>query len=129
MTVAPDAPLNETTFMNELLLALSRGLPVRCWRQNAGVFKLRGDGVAKGAPEGAADITGVVVPEGWRLEVEVKSATGRLRPAQVRWAGWCAAWGAVHAVVQYDAAQSPAANVGRGVDLVRAAIAARRARP
>jgi len=123
-----EASLNESTFMAELLVALGHHLPVRCWRQNAGVFHLAGGMVAKGAPEGAADITGVVIPEGWRLEVEVKSATGRMRPEQVRWEGWCGAWGAVHAVVKYDARQDPAANVARGVEIVRAAIAARAAR-
>lgn len=36
------------------------------------------------APEGAADISGILA-SGRRLEVEVKTATGKQRVAQARW--------------------------------------------
>ena len=58
-----------------LRVALTRELPaLRLWRQPSGrVPALRG-GVVEGAPNGAADLSGIVRPEGWRVEVEVKGA-------------------------------------------------------
>lgn len=128
MSAPADPPPSEATYMNELMLAMSRRLPVRCWRQNAGEFRLASGHFAKAAPKGAADITGVVRPEGWRLEVEVKGAGGRLREGQDAWAERCAEWGCVYALVGYDPTRPLAANVDRGVGLVADAIEARRAR-
>ena len=42
--------------------------------------------VMVGAPKGAADLTGIVAPYGWRLEVECKGVTTPIMEHQIRWA-------------------------------------------
>lgn len=62
------------------ILAQLNLLP-RCyfWRQNTGVAQAGDRSIRFGVP-GQADITGVA--NGRRVEIEVKSETGRLRPEQ-----------------------------------------------
>lgn len=124
--------MNELTFMSRLMVALSAMPGVRVHRQNVGSIVQR-DALGRkrsvfhaGPPVGAADITGGVGPEGWRLEVEVKSASGERSPEQLAWAALCARQGYVYALVQYDDALEPDANVAAGAALVASAIAAKR---
>lgn len=71
--------MNEHSVQNAILRWFATQRAVRVWRQNTGVASY-GAGpnrrtVAFGVP-GAADISGIL-PDGRRLEVEVKSQTGR----------------------------------------------------
>jgi hypothetical protein len=124
----------ELDLMRHLLLALGRRPDVRLWRQNVGRIPVR-DAQGRvlrvfstGTPRGAADLTGYVRPEGWRLEIEVKGPGGVLRPEQATFARLVTLGGCVYALVTYDPARSPAENVAAGVRQVEAAIAARRSR-
>jgi hypothetical protein len=81
-----------------------------------------------GAPNGAADISGYVRPEGWRLEIEVKGPGGVRTPEQERFARLVTQGGCVYAFVAYDAERSMSENVAAGVRLVEATIAERRRR-
>ena len=70
----------EKQIQNEILRTFGTRPDMRIWRQNTGVAKYRGrDGqtrtVVFGVP-GQADITGIL-PDGRRLEIEVKSSTGQ----------------------------------------------------
>ena len=89
----------------------------RIWRQNCGEIPVR-DRSGKvirvfhpGPPTGAADITGVVSPEGWRIEIEVKSATGKCSKEQENWRVNMAQLGAIYVLVQYDETRSQEDNV------------------
>ena len=76
--------MREVEIMRAIQLALGARRDVRVWRSNTGVGRALTDPssvVAFGLP-GAADLSGIVSPSGRRLEVEVKSATGRLSPVQ-----------------------------------------------
>lgn len=124
----------EIAFMHRLMLALGRRPDVRIWRQNVGTIPVRDEQgrivrvFRAGAPKGAADITGYVRPEGWRLEVEVKGPGGARSAQQETFARLVTQGGCVYALVAYDAARSIAENVAAGVRVVEAAIAERRRR-
>ena len=84
--------MTEQTTQQAIRLALSKG-PTRLWRNNRGVLRdQQGRPVRFGLCEGSADLIGYTTVEitpdmvGQRIAVfaavEVKSATGRLTPAQ-----------------------------------------------
>lgn len=81
--VAARSTTPESVIQAEILLALGSRPDVRLWR--ASVLTARslrtGKTYTAGLP-GQADLTGFIQPEGWRLEVEVKTATGKQRPEQ-----------------------------------------------
>lgn len=79
---SPDV-VPESAIQADILLELGSRPDVRLWRANVmtGRSLATGRVYTAGIP-GQADLTGFIRPEGWRLEVEVKSATGRQRPEQ-----------------------------------------------
>lgn len=96
--------MTESDIQREILNALGRGR-LRLWRQQAGkVFVvpyrpgLRGHWMDL-APAGAADLTGIY-DDGRRIEIEVKSATGRQTPDQVAWANMIRTRGGVYALAR-----------------------------
>jgi hypothetical protein len=127
----PETP-NEVTFTKLLLVELSRLPGVRVWRQNCGRIPVR-DHRGKilrvfdaGPPVGAADVSGIVRPEGFRLEVELKMPGGRRSAEQTRWAEFIAAAGGVYVLARFDQARSLADNLADATRAVADAIAARR---
>jgi hypothetical protein len=87
--------LSEQRIQQEIRLALSRG-PVRLYRNNTGTLRdANGRPVTFGLEVGSADLIGwttrTITPDmvGQQVAVftsiEVKSATGRLRPEQRQW--------------------------------------------
>lgn len=69
--------MTEKQIQNSILKAFATRSDMRLWRNNTGVA-ITPDGaqvVRYGLP-GSADLTGIL-PDGKRLEIEVKSATGR----------------------------------------------------
>jgi hypothetical protein len=124
---------HELTFMRHLLLALGRHRDLRLWRQNVGHVPVRDRAgrVARvfnaGPPKGAADLSGYVRPEGWRLEIEVKGDATALRPEQAIFARNVTSGGCVYVVVRYEDANSLDDNLTNAVRLVERAIAERRA--
>lgn len=96
----------ETGIMKQVQLALSREPLTRCFRQNAG--QALGVGQVRAAiastkgrhdlvnrlmnmqplqlmPKGAADLSGIAGPEGYRFECEIKGPQGDLMPHQSKW--------------------------------------------
>lgn len=92
---------SEAEFQRALLLTLNRTKNIRAWRQNSGTVPLRGvDGVTQrvfraGPPKGACDITGIASPSGLRIEIEVKSETGKTSAEQLAWGGMIVKYGGV----------------------------------
>jgi len=125
---APD----ELEFQDALRLRLGAHPSLRWWRQNTGSVPVRNQAgrviryFHAGPPTGAADLSGIVRPEGYRLEVELKSATGTRSAEQIRWADFIIESGGVYALVTYDADLSLADNVERASAIILAAIDARR---
>lgn len=125
--------MSEAEFMRRLMLALGRRPDMRIWRQNVGSVPVRdGEGRIQrvfhsGMPKGAADISGYVRPEGWRLEIEVKGPGGVVSAEQVTFARLVTQGGCIYALVRYDAARTLQANLAAGVRLVEEAIDKRRA--
>lgn len=73
----------ETDAMRLIMIRVSE-MGHRCWRNNRGLFYTReGVPVICGLANGSGDLIGIV--NGRFLSVEVKSASGRLRPEQRQW--------------------------------------------
>jgi hypothetical protein len=118
----------EQVFQNKLLVALSRVEGVRVWRQNSGKVVAARGGAVKGAPVGAADVTGIVGPEGWRLEIECKGLTTQVTKSQTRWIDTMRALGAIACVVRESDSIDVDTSVALAVEAITKAIAERRER-
>jgi hypothetical protein len=79
-----------------------------------------------GSPAGVADLTGMVPDLGLRVEVEVKSEGGRLRPDQVRWAEFVQSNGGIYVLAKPERGESHEDAVSRSAALVAEAIEERR---
>lgn len=76
--------MTERAVMKQILRVIGSRPDVRLWRSNAGVGRaLSNDAVIAFGIPGQGDLTGIVA-DGRRLEIEVKSATGRQSPQQQR---------------------------------------------
>lgn len=114
----------EIPFMRHLMLALGALPGLRVWRQNCGQIPVR-DRTGKvlrvfdpGPPNGAADLSGIVLGSGKRLEIEVKDADGVQSDDQRRWQAFITNAGGVYVLVAYDPTTTLEENVARGVDAV-----------
>ena len=120
--------LSEQDFSNALRVAITAArCGVTLWRQPAGKVRTDRGTWVECAPVGAADLTGVVAPEGWRVELEVKGAKTRETPEQRHWRERMAALGCVALTLRLDASRTLAQNASDAAETVRAAIATRRA--
>jgi hypothetical protein len=73
--------IKEKALQNDILRAFGTRPGLRLWRANCGVARM-GERVIRFGIPGQADLTGIL-PDGRRLEIEVKSATGRQTPEQI----------------------------------------------
>jgi len=74
--------VTEKELQNAILRAFGTLPVLRLWRANVGVARLGRRVVRFGIP-GQGDLTGIL-PDGRRLEIEVKTVAGRQSPAQRR---------------------------------------------
>lgn len=72
---------SEHQIQNEILATFGARQDMRIWRQNTGAIVIDNRLVRFGVP-GQADITGLLIPSGRRIEIEVKDAKGRQRESQ-----------------------------------------------
>ena len=100
---------------------------VRVWRQNAGQL-VTTRGTMRGAPRGAADLCGLVEPEGFHLEVEVKGRRTKHTDAQKSWGKMLGRMGGIYVVARVQPQLSDEENVEHALDAVQLAVAVRRAR-
>ncbi|MBL8684404.1 MAG: hypothetical protein JNK05_34845 [Myxococcales bacterium] len=119
--------MREQVFQNRLLVALSKIEGVRVWRQNAGKVVAR-RGAVKGAPKGAADITGIIAPEGWRIEIEVKASVTGITRQQIKWLETMRERGAVVLVARYREELSAEENIAAVCESLTESIVTRRKR-
>lgn len=115
--------INEALYQAEIWRLLGSRPDVRLWRQNAGSITFADSSgrlaAFKGAPKGAADLTGIVRPEGWRLEIEVKGPAyvrGKDKErdeAQDNWAEFIQSAGGIYIFARWHKVHSLAENVDR----------------
>lgn len=79
----------------EILKAWGASPLLRLWRQNTGVAKMGDRSVRFGIP-GQGDLSGLILPNGRRLEIEVKSETGRQTEEQKRFERMITAFGGLY---------------------------------
>ena len=119
--------ISEQDFSNALRVAITAArCGVTLWRQPAGKVRTDRGTWVECAPVGAADLTGVVAPEGWRVEIEVKGAKTRESPEQRHWRERMTALGCLALTLRLDASRTLAENATDAAATVRAAIATRR---
>lgn len=95
--------MTERDIQAAIRLALGQRTDVAVWRNNVGLAERDGRLVRYGLLEGSADLVGLVrMPDGVGrfFSLEVKTARGRLTPAQVAWANVVRGYGGFAAVVR-----------------------------
>lgn len=84
----------------EIRLALGREPDVTLWRISPSAPGSTGGRVIKTAPDGIADLCGILAPTGRWFALEVKTPSGRVRPEQVQWAELVRSRGGFYSVVR-----------------------------
>jgi len=105
-------PMKESDIQRAILSTFGALPWMRLFRQQAGRIRTDEGYWVQLAPPGAADLTGwICVPSarmptgefysaGRRIELEIKSARGRVSPQQQRWRDACLAGGVLHIVAR-----------------------------
>jgi hypothetical protein len=124
----------EQDFLEHLLVAIGHRNDIRIHRQNCGQVVTRTrtgqpTGVFKaGPPPGASDLNGIVSPEGWRIEIEMKGAKTKVRPEQENWARMIKLYGGIHCLIRFNEGMTMDENVKCAVDTIYEAVQERRCR-
>ena len=91
--------MKENEIQARIIAAIGSRPDVRIWRANTGAAQMaNGQFVRFGIP-GQADLSGITA-DGRRLEIEVKSATGRLRPDQIAFGTMIRKFGGIYIVAR-----------------------------
>lgn len=125
------------------------GRDTRLWRQNAGTFRVfdlksfmaamasprslkqaffEFSRIVRGAPKNSPDLTGIVIPEGWRLEVELKGPKTPHTKGQKLRAAALRAQGAAVGFYRVDPSLTDEQNRDACIAAIDAAVVERRAR-
>lgn len=124
--------VRELRYMNDLQGALGCLRELHVHRQNVGTVKIRDaighvTGVFRaGPPKGAADLTGWVIPEGWRLEIETKAEDTVQSSSQLSFQAACARGGVIYVLARFNPSMTISENVSAAKASVFSAIEARR---
>ena len=86
--------MTEHDVLNAIIRAYGTRTDCRVWRQNTGAARYGQQVVRFGVP-GQADLTGLLA-DGRRLEIEVKSSTGRQSPAQAAYQAMIERFGGIY---------------------------------
>jgi hypothetical protein len=87
--------LTEHEIQNAIVRWVAMHDGCRIFRQNTGAAVIKGQRVSFGTP-GQGDLRMVVAPEGWLVEIEVKTATGRQSPKQKKYQAMLESMGACY---------------------------------
>ncbi len=102
----------ESELQSALLLAAPIALrDVRLFRRNIGKASFKGSVVAFGI-RGQSDVY-AIVRGGRIIELELKTADGRLSKDQLAWQSFCRAWSVPHAVLRALAGETVEKTVAR----------------
>lgn len=102
----------ESQLQVRLLLVAPERLPaLRLFRRNIGSATLRGFKVQFAIP-GQCDLYGIT-RGGGHLEIELKSASGSLKPDQRIWKSWCEEWRVPHVVLHAEKRETIEETVDR----------------
>ena len=101
--------MTEHEIQNAILELLDKDEMYLVWRQNAGAVKVGRHYVRLG-PKGAADISGIIRPDGRRLEIEVKRPGKKATPDQLKFGDQILKRGGIYIVT--DSIQSLAHELG-----------------
>lgn len=77
--------MTEAELVNAILLEFGSRTDLRLWRQNTGAAIRPGGGLIRFGIPGMADISGIMQPNGRRIEIECKAPSGRQSKEQQRW--------------------------------------------
>lgn len=91
--------MQEKRIQNDIIRTFGTRSDMRIWRANTGVARYRGGREVRFGVPGQADLTGVL-PGGVRLEVEVKSPTGRQTPEQASYQKMIERFGGVYVLAR-----------------------------
>ena len=89
---------SESQIQNEIMREFATRPDMRLWRANVLAARMHGRLVRAGVP-GQADLSGILA-DGRRLEIEVKSETGRLSEDQKRFGEMITRFGGVYIVAR-----------------------------
>lgn len=122
----------EVDFRRLIVLEGPRSISgLRVWPQNSGVVLINaGKGKRAfhaGPPKGAADISGILSPEGYRVEIELKSPKARLTREQDLFGKAIIALGGIYVLFRMHTTDG-AKELPRCIDAIREAIQRRRDR-
>lgn len=124
----------EVTFRKLVVKALPREIDgLRVWPQNTGTIVIPGTktdprrAFHSGVPLGASDVSGILSPEGVRVEIELKSPTAKLTEEQRLWGLAIQRLGGIYVLFRMTTTDGPS-ELPRCVEAVRAAVASWRAR-
>ena len=114
----------ESALKRLFLAELPKMLPdLRLINRVVGNFEASG---GPGQPNRSVNVGIKGLPDlhGWRrggaaVEVELKAATGRMRPEQERFRAWCQQWGIQHYVLQARKDETPEQTVSRWIEEIR----------
>jgi hypothetical protein len=88
---------SEGDILTQSLQTLKLFKSVKAWRCNSGTVKV-GARYVHLAPKGTPDIVGYIAPSGRMFGIEIKSDTGKVKPAQREWMNGARAAGVLVAV-------------------------------
>lgn len=118
----PERAASEQEWMSAILLVVPRVMRVRLFRQVPGGHRVQRGGFMRGAPVGAADLTGWCRGSGRRIEMECKYGAGKATADQERWLATASDEGVVALLARYEPGETLRANLARIVDALRAQI-------
>lgn len=78
-------PQRESDLLHAILVEFGSRPDLRIWRANVIAARSRTGQVIRAGVPGQADISGILWPNGRRIEIETKSRKGKQREAQRRW--------------------------------------------
>jgi hypothetical protein len=92
--------MTESDLVSAILICLGTRPGVKVWRANVLVARDRTGRVVRAGIPGQADISGILAPNGRRLEIECKTATGRQTEDQKRWQRMIEAHGGLYVLAR-----------------------------
>jgi hypothetical protein len=107
--------MNETQLLHAFIARVPYTLPVRIFRRNVAHGKLENGGYVRNGIKGQCDTYAVVKGTAKHIEIEAKSATGRLSQDQKQWQAFCRVWGTPHIVLVAGKDETPEETVERWV--------------